>query len=215
MRDAKSRHREMLHEGLSRYLDGMTGGSSELVRAQVAASEPGEYETAPLACLAAAEAVGGSAAQALPGAVSLALLAQMGLVFTGLENSGGAASLSTPWGMPRALNAGDAMFALAQESVLSASTGLTAEERLAAVALLDDGGREVVRALHDAGEGDTAVTAAQRALLATALGLGGLMGGGGVPAGERLAQLGREWSDLPEEELTRILANDPRGWMET
>ena len=215
MRDSVARHREMLQEGLSRCAKDLEPETGRLLREQLAASEPTGYEAAALACLSAAEAVGGTAAAALPGALSVAFLGQMGLVFAGLEDSGGAAGLSTAWAMPRALNAGDAMFALAQESILSAPNELTAADRLAAVALLDRGGRDLVDALYAAGEEGDGVVAGQRALLPVAFALGALLGGADVQGRERLAQLGRAWSSLPENELSRNLAGDAAGWLAT
>jgi hypothetical protein len=214
MRESRARHRELMQQGLTACLDDLPAGSGELVRAQVDTSDPAEYETAALACLAAAEAVGGSAEAAVPGAVSLAFISQMGHVFAGLESSGGSASLSTAWGMPRSLNAGDAMFALAQETILSASNELTAEDRLEALGWLDRASRNLGEALH-AARPDAGAETTQRVLLPAALALGSLLGGAGNEVRQRLAELGREWTALPEEELARNLAGDPRSWLAT
>jgi geranylgeranyl diphosphate synthase type I len=215
MQERRARLRELLREGLARCSGALDAGSGQLVREQLDAGEAAAYETAALACLASAEAVGGSPQAAMPGAVSIVLLAHMGLVFTGLENAGGAAGLSTAWGMPRSLNAGDALFALAQQVLLAAPNELTAADRLAAVSLIDRGGRELFEALHGAGPDGDPVAAGQRALLPVALTLGGLLGGGGPRTRERLNKLGRAWSMLPYEELSRKLAADPSGWLTT
>jgi hypothetical protein len=215
MQDVWAGRREVLKDAIARSLEAIGFSHGQLVREQIEATAPGDYEAAALACLAAAEAAGGSAEAALPGAVSMAFLSQMGLVFMGLENSGGAASLSTAWGMPRSLNAGDAMFALAQESLLAAPEELTAEERLQATVILDGGSRDLVDALFGmSGEGDAGATG-QRALLPAAMALGALLGGGDEKVRERLAELGREWSALSAEALSRELAGDPRGWLAT
>jgi len=215
MQDVWAGRREMLQGAIYRQMDATPFTCGQLVREQVEASDPAGYETAAFACLAAAEAAGGSAAAALPGALSMAFLSQMALVFVGLENSGGAASLSTAWGMPRALNAGDAMFALAHQSLLAAPDELTTEERLQATRILDSGSREIVEALFAAnGDGDLAATG-QRALLSPAMALGGLLGGADAGARERLEQLGHQWSLLPAEALSRQLASDPRRWLAT
>ncbi len=215
IQDIWAGHRELLREGVAHCVDDPRFTSGQLVREQIEASETADYETAAFACLLAAQAVGGSPEAALPGAVAIAYLSQMALVFMSLENSGGAASLSTAWGMPRSLNAGDAMFALAQESILAVPDELTAEVRLQATGILDAGSRDLVDALFSAnGEGDP-VAIGQTALLSSAMALGGLLGGADATGRERLAQLGRQWSALPAEELSRMLASDPAGWLAT
>ena len=214
MQDVWAGRREALRNALALSLDALEFQYGELVREQVEASPSSDFETPALACLAAAEAAGGTAEAAMPAAVSLAFLAQMTLVFARLENTGGAASLSTAWGMPRALNAGDAMFALAQDTLLSAPDELTAEQRMEATRMLDKGARALVDALLDCPEAEVAVVG-QRTLLATALGLGGLFGGASHEVRERLEGLGREWSMLPADELSRRLAGGPRSWLAT
>lgn len=216
MQDLWAGHRTLLHEAISSRLDDARFKSGELAREQIEASEPGSYDAAALACLAAAEAVGGSPDAALPGAVAIAFMSQMALVFTGLENSGGAASLSTAWGMPRSLNAGDAMFALAQSSLLSVSDELRAEVRLRATGILDLAAREMVDALFAANEDESdTVAIAQAALLPQAMALGALLGDGDEAACECLATLGRQWALLPAEDLTRSLSSDPGTWLAT
>jgi hypothetical protein len=215
MQDRQARHRELLREGVTRFVAELEAGSSQLVREQLETADTAVHEPAALACLAAAEAVGGTAEAATPGAVSIALLGQMGLVFAGLENSGSPAGLSTAWGMPRSLNAGDAMFALAQESILSAPNELTAADRLTALSLIDHGGHDLVEALHAAGPEDPTEVAGQKALLPWALSLGGLLGGADPRGRERLNKLGRAWSLLPADELSRKLSADPAGWLTT
>jgi geranylgeranyl diphosphate synthase type I len=187
----------------------------QLVREHIEASDESTYETAALACLAASETAGATAEKALPAAIAIALVSQMGLVFAGLENSGGAASLSTAWGMPRALNAGDAMFALAQESILGATLELTSEDRLQATRILDKGSREVIDALFALNEAGDPADSAQRALLPAALQLGGLFGGADEGNQTRLAELGRRWAALPADELSHSLASNPSGWLAT
>ena len=213
MQDIWASRREMLRDALSARLEGERFASAQLVREQVEASDPGDYEAAAFACLAAAEAAGGSAEDALPGAVAMALLSQMAMVFTGLENSGGAASISTAWGMPRSLNAGDAFFSMAQESVLSAPVELRAADRLQATRILDAGSRALIEALFTAnGSLDPAATG-QRALLPAAMALGSLLGGGDAGVRDRLTSLGRSWAQLPPDDLARNLAGDPRRWL--
>ncbi len=212
MQDLWAGQREQIKQGVFRRVDDQKFTSGQLVREQLEASEPGDYQAAALACLAASQAVGGSADAALSGAVAIAYLSQMALVFTGLENSGGSASLSTAWGMPRSLNAGDALFALAQESILLAPDELTHETRLKATRVLDDGIRALVEVLFAAVDGDP-VALGQRALLPAAMALGGLLGGGDDASQSRLAKQGADWAALPDEDLARMLASDPDNWL--
>jgi hypothetical protein len=211
MQDLWAGEREQIKQAVFQCIDDDRFKSGQLVREQLEASEPADYQTAALACVAASRAVGGSDEAALPGAVAIAYLSQMALVFMGLENSGGRASLSTAWGMPRSLNAGDAMFALAQESLLSVPDELTDEVRLHAAHILDEGTRALVEELF-ASDGDV-VTLGQRALLPTAMALGGLLGGGDDARLERLAGLGHDWASLPDDELARMLASEPNNWL--
>jgi hypothetical protein len=214
MQDVWAGRREQLSEAIARSLDTIEFSHGQLVREQIEAAALADYEMAALACLSAAEAVGSKSDTEVRGAMSIALMSQMGLVFAGLENSGGAASLSTAWGMPRALNAGDAMFVLAQDALLSMPDEITADVRLQAIVLLDVGARALVDSLFAAGDGDPASTV-QRALLASSMALGGLLGGADAQSVARLGQLGREWSRLPADQLSRHLASDPAGWLAT
>ena len=215
MQDVWAGRRELLRNAIARSLESVDFSHGQLIREQIEAVDAAEYETAALACLAAAEAAGGSADSAVSGARAIALLSQMGLVFTSLDNSGGSASLSTAWGMPRSLNAGDALFALAQASLLSGPDELTTAKRLQATVILDEGTRALVDALLALGEKNDAATMSQRALLPAAMTLGGLLGGADENARDRLSMLGQEWSLLPAKDLSRRLAGDPDRWLAT
>jgi geranylgeranyl diphosphate synthase type I len=215
MQDVWAGRRELLRDTIAHKIEVLDLSHSQLVREQFEAADAADYETAALACLAAAKAAGGSSDSAASGATAIALLSQMALVFMGLENSGGAASLSTAWGMPRSLNAGDAMFALAQASLLSGRDELTAAKHLQATVILDEGTRALVDALLALGEEDGPATTCQRALLPAAMTLGGLLGGADEKTRDRLSILGHEWSLLPAEDLSRRLAADPSGWLAT
>lgn len=217
MQDLWAGHRELLMDGIQRQIDDATFSSGQLVREQVEASGETGYQASALACLAAAEAVGGTANAALPAAVAVAYVAQMATVFTGLENSGGAPSLSTAWGMPRSLNAGDAMFALAQESLLAEGEEITAEVRLRATSVLDAATRELMEVLIAAtmtDEEDLQLLT-QRVLLPSAMALGGLLAGGDEDKTAMLERLGQEWSQLEADDLWRKLAGAPEEWLAT
>ena len=211
MQDSWASHRTLLEGAINRALSDLRFGHGELAREQVSASDPAEYETAALVCLRATEAIAGSPDAALAAATALALVSQMGLVFTSLESQNGAASLSTAWGMPRALNAGDALFASAQRVLLSAGLEVTADQRLVAVRLLDEAARSFLDAIHAAGKAPDLLAISQRALLPSAVRLAALFGGASDGIKGRLEELAAGWSALPEEEMAAALSRDLGG----
>lgn len=126
---------------------------------------------APCLCLAAAEAAGARQEQALASAAALLCVVLMAEVFRELNAEGSATGLGTAWGMPRALNAGDAFFTLAQQAILE--SGLPPRRRARSLSLLDGAARAVSETLASS-LGDSA---AQRALLPSALALGAAAAG--------------------------------------
>jgi hypothetical protein len=165
----------MLGEALRRSVAAAGFSHSELLREQIEAAA-GQDQPAALLCLRLAEAVGGKADAALPAATSLALLSLMGRVLVGLEAQGGGASLSTAWGMPRSLNAGDAFYALAQDVLLRNEGGMPAERRLLEVDTLDEASRAYAEALQAAPEG-MQLEAGEQALRSAAAALAGIVCG--------------------------------------
>ncbi len=168
-------YRAMLGEAVHRAVAGERLSHAELVRLQVDADE-GADDVAALLCLRFADAVCGNPEAAVPPATSLALLSQMARVFLGLESQGGAPSLSTAWGMPRVLNAGDAFYALAQEALLATHDELPAAKRLRAVDTLDVAVRDYAEALN-AAPGVDQLAAGQQALVPAAATLAGIYAG--------------------------------------
>jgi hypothetical protein len=83
------------------------------------------------------------------------------------------------------------------------------------VGILDWGTRALIDALFAMSEDADSATVGQCALIPAAMALGPLLGGGDTEAGQRLLQLGFDWSLLPAEELSRRLAGDPRRWLAT
>ncbi len=173
--DPWSPYRAMLADAVRRAISGERLSHAELVRQQVEAGE-GADDVAALLCLRFAEAVGGNPEPAVQPATALALLSQMARVFLSLESQGGAPSLSTAWGMPRVLNAGDAFYALAQEAMLATNDELPAAKRLLAVDTLDVAVRDYVEAMHAATSVDQ-LDAGQQALIPVAATLAGIYAG--------------------------------------
>lgn len=156
----------LLRQSVNRSLAAEEGAHAALLHAQLTDGGRGGEDPAPLLCLAAAEALGSKAEAALPAATALLFLGEMARVFGDVETGGG---LAGPWGMPRALNAGDAFFALAQAALL-ADASADAERQLRALARLDEAARGLCSEL--AGESATG-----RSLLVAALGLAGIAAG--------------------------------------
>lgn len=148
----------------------------------------------PLLCLLAAEAVGGVWERALPAAAAVELVHNFSLIHDDIEDRSslrrGRPTVWNLWGVPQALNAGDALFTLARSALLRLRRyGFPAETILEAIAVLD---RAVLRLcegqyLDLSFEGrldvDEAaymemIAAKTAALLEAALELGALLGGG-------------------------------------
>lgn len=94
----------------------------------------------PVMCLLACQAAGGDWQQAVPAAAAIELLHNFSLIHDDIEDASptrrGRKTLWTIWGMEQAINAGDAMFALAHlalgrlvERGVSAATAVTALRR--------------------------------------------------------------------------------------
>jgi geranylgeranyl diphosphate synthase type I len=96
-----------------------------------AISESGKH-IRPLACLLACAAAGGDWQQALPAAAAIEILHNFSLVHDDIEDGSptrrGRKTAWTIWGMPQAINVGDAMFAYAQSAMLGLTDrGISAE----------------------------------------------------------------------------------------
>jgi geranylgeranyl diphosphate synthase type I len=96
----------------------------------------------PLLCLLTCEAAGGRAEDALPAAVALELLHNFSLIHDDIEDGSPTRrhreTVWKVWGVPQAVNVGDAMFTLARLALLGLrEKGLAAEAVLAAVLAFD------------------------------------------------------------------------------
>jgi geranylgeranyl diphosphate synthase type I len=205
-----ARHRALLEESINQAAADIDFSHAELVREHMAASNESGAQVPGVLCLRAAEALGVPAESALPGATALALVAQMAEVFLGLESQDGGASISTAWGMPRALNAGDAFFAAAHHAVLADDGEISVQRRLRALSILDDATRGFVEALEAAGEG-ASVSQGEQSLLSAALLLAGLYAGADDETLSRLERLGTAWANLDAQALEAAMASDLRA----
>jgi hypothetical protein len=202
--DPWSAYRSLLHHALDSALDEIGFSHGELVREQVGAAVAEESELPALLCLRVAEAVGGDASAALPAATALALLTEMSRVLLSLDS---APSLSTAWGMPRALNAGDAFFAAAQDALLSTSEEITAERQIAAVRILDAACRDFLEALSASAEAADSPKPV-RTLYPAAVALGAIVGGASDSTLSGLGRIAPQLNDAAPAELERLLAGE-------
>lgn len=144
--------------------------------------------------------------RALPGAVALELLHNFTLIHDDIEDNSpfrhGRPTLWKKWGLAQAINAGDALFSIAQKSILSleeicgAETTLTAAQQLNDVCLhltkgqyldiaFESEGNVAVDTYLDMVKGKTA------ALIAFAASLGGLTAGQNKVIQDQLSEFGR------------------------
>ena len=196
-----------LESEITRSVDEHNLESRQLVKQQLSI-EDGELRDAlgpAVLCLGLGPALGKGEDATLAPAVALGLLAHMGRVFAELQ--GQRRGLSLGWGMPRALNAGDACFALAQDQLNRGSQTLAAESRLLAADMFDSAARALSEALYTGGgqEGD-AVTEAWRVLYPHAARLAGIFVGVPPNGLARLEELGEELASAEAPSIEAALA---------
>lgn len=154
-----------------------------------------------LLCLASCRAAGGDHRRALPAAAAL----ELGVAFLQLHRSLWRAGLPPAWrrgGPAQAINAGDAMYALARLSLLRLQSSEVASSQVSeALGLLDRAflracqGREAELSLEERSHPQAAdylemVQDREGALLQCSLELGGLLGGGDPALARHLGELG-------------------------
>ena len=96
----------------------------------------------PLLCLMACEAAGGTWENALPAAAALELVHNFSLIHDDIQDQGdlrrGQPTVWKVWGVPQAINAGDALFTMAHQAALRLSErGVPPTTTLAALSILD------------------------------------------------------------------------------
>jgi len=190
--DAFASYRALLREGVKQALVEQKGSHAALLHAQLAEDEG---SPAPLLCLLTADALGARPENALPAATALLLLTEMGRVFRDIAADG--AGLAKPWGMPRALNAGDGFFVLAQSALLDADAGLDEEQRLRALSILDEAARAISEEQCQAAPSEVA---GHRALFEAGASLGAVFAGADAATASRFAAFGRALGEgAPDE----------------
>jgi geranylgeranyl diphosphate synthase type I len=114
------RFREPIESALRAALDGRDAPLYELLRYHLGldgSSPPQGKALRPTLCLLVCEALGGAWQKALPAAASIELIHNFSLIHDDVQDGDelrrGRPTLWTRWGVPQAINAGDAMFCLA------------------------------------------------------------------------------------------------------
>ena len=89
----------------------------------------------PLLCLWSCQAVGGNWRDALPAAAAIELIHNFSLIHDDIQDNSearrGRATIWKVWGMPQAINAGDAMFVLAQQAMDELPSSLSLAQYIA------------------------------------------------------------------------------------
>jgi geranylgeranyl pyrophosphate synthase len=163
MSGALETYRSELVRYLTRFLDGRGDEHIVLVRSGLGLTEGRQHELdCALFALAATEALGTEAARVLSGAIAVEFLRGAARVREELWKEAREGAFQTPlgraWGMPRTLNAADAMISLAHVAVL----GLDGGSELASARVLDDAVIELAETLQeqpgdDKGRGGTRI----------------------------------------------------------
>lgn len=189
------------HYGMMHYHMGWVDASFQPV------TLPAGKRLRPLLCLMACEAVGGDAEQALPAAAALEILHNFSLVHDDIED-GDETRRHRPtvwklWGAPQAINAGDAMFALAFAAMQRLpGRGVAPESTLAALRIFT----ETCVALTEGQHLDMSFEQRDRvtvdeylrmiqgktaALIGASVAIGGLIGGAASGVDESLRRFGQ------------------------
>jgi hypothetical protein len=198
-----------LSAGLQDAADTMDGENAVLVRQHLSTQgETGADAVMPaLFCLGLGPALGRGEEATLAPAVSLALLVHMAQVFRDLDAGQG---ISIAWGMPRALNVGDAFYVMAQEQLLRGCAGLSSEIGVEALGTLDEASRAFSEALQaSTAAGADGFVGATRSLYPFAGRLAGLILGLEGAKVEEIQRLGGELGSQEvslQEALTRASA---------
>ena len=199
MSDLLLDYRRRVAEAVTAAIDTIDYSHADLLRRESVDAQAVDVDLLPAAvCLYAAEALGAEADASIGAATALALLETMADVFSDIANAanGRQNGLLGDWGMPRTLNAGDALFVLAQQRVLYTSPDVTIALRAAEI--FDVAARDFCELLPSAPAKD---------LIPAALSLAALTAGLDMATAYGLTELGSELaSGRRADELLQSLA---------
>lgn len=179
--------RATLIEALQRAVDSLEGGYAAPVRRQLRAG--GDVYEPAVFCLGLGQVLGDQT-RCLPPAIALALLEEMGRLFLSLDTGD---EPSASWGMPRALNAADGLYALAQKTLLEEAS-LSPDAQLEVMGIFSQAARDFSEALHAWSTEDDTLVEASRSLLSAAASLAALCCGLDQSSTNRLDELAREFA---------------------
>lgn len=190
-----------VHYGMMHYHMGWVDGELQPV------ALPAGKRLRPLLCLMACEAVGGEVEQALPAAAALEILHNFSLVHDDIED-GDETRRHRPtvwkiWGVPQAINVGDAMFSLAFAAIQRLpARRVTPQTTLAALRIFTETCVALTEGQHldMSFEQRSQVFVAEylrmiqgktAALIGASVAIGGLIGGAAAGADESLRRFGQ------------------------
>jgi hypothetical protein len=201
-------YRAAVVEAVGARIESLNLSHAELMRAQLRLSERDPMRFLPAAlCLLTAEALGADRERAMPAAVAFALIEAMAEVFQGIGTAREDTSLGLKgaWGLPRTLNTGDALYALAQRSLLElGSKSFKAQSVAEAGRVFDSACRRVSEALFEQREDVT------NELVGTAVRLGSVAAGVDIEA-EGHSNSSRKGVRERIDEATRFIEAAKRG----
>lgn len=169
------------------------------------AQAPTGKRVRPMLCLLACEAVGGTVEDALPAAAAIELLHNFSLIHDDIEDNSPTrrhrATVWKLWGVPQAINVGDAMFTLARHALHALADRHPAARVLDAFRLFDTACVALTEGQHldMRFEGTLEVTVADylrmvrgktAALIAASAEMGALLGGASEPVQAAYARFG-------------------------
>lgn len=162
----------------------------------------------PLLCLLACEAVGGDWRRAVPAASAIELLHNFSLLHDDIEDRSETRrhrpTVWSLWGIPQAINTGDAMWAISRQAILRLrERGYTAEMVLRAIGWLDEACIELCSGQYldlafemaetvSLEEYERMIAGKTAALLSASVAIGALLGGAHEVVIEAYAGFGRE-----------------------
>jgi hypothetical protein len=198
--------RALVVEALRQSVDARDEGFAALMRNQLRHAEADAARFGPAVfCLALGRMIAGDETRTQPAAVALGLLEEMGHAFAGIESSAGGDTAVGLWGMPRALNAGDAFYALGHHLLLH-DEALSETARLAAASVYTRAARAYSEALHaHSPEGAAGAARAARVLYPAAVALATLCCGLDDVSGRRLHAIAQDLITTPRSTLDGAL----------
>ncbi len=188
------------HYGMLRY---HLGWADEALQPQ---SYPAGKRLRPMLCLLAAREIGGDTVQALPAAVAIELLHNFSLIHDDIEDGDERRrhrpTLWKVWGVPQAINAGDALFTIAFAAMhklavrgVSATNTLAALEHFTAACLALTEGQHLDMNFEHRNDVTVAeyirmIRGKTAALLGASVAIGALLGGATTAQRQALQQFG-------------------------